>query len=128
MNHAVYIYNCNDSLIQVHGKVSSISMDSCSKTSLIFGSIVASVELVNCQSCKIQTKGKVPLISLNKTDGAQIFLSKESATCPIYSSKSSEMNVCVANDEDYDEIPIPELFVSRFNPETKTLSTESEEI
>lgn len=128
MHHTIYVMKCDDSLIQVRGKVNSIVLDGCVRTSIIFDSAVSSCELVNCQSCKIQVKGKSPMISLNKVDGVQIFLSQESATCPIYSSKSSEMNICITNDEDYDEIPLPELFVSRYDPKTKQVVTIPEEI
>lgn len=39
--------------------------------------------------------GKVPTISIDKTDGCQMYLSKDSLDVVIVSSKSSEMNVLV---------------------------------
>lgn len=39
--------------------------------------------------------GKVPTIQIDKSDGVQIYLSKESLGCEIFSAKSSEMNVSV---------------------------------
>lgn len=42
-----------------------------------------------------QVLGKVPTISIDKTDGCQIYLSKDSLDVEIISSKSSEMNVLV---------------------------------
>lgn len=40
-----------------------------------------------------QVLGKVPTISIDKTDGCQMYLSKDSLDVEIISSKSSEMNV-----------------------------------
>lgn len=39
----------------------------------------------------------MPTISIDKTDGCQMFLSKESFNVEIVSSKSSEMNVMLPN-------------------------------
>ena len=39
--------------------------------------------------------GKCPTVSIDKTDGCQIYLSKDSIKCEIISAKSSEMNVCI---------------------------------
>jgi len=41
----------------------------------------------------LQVLGKVPTISIDKTDGCQMYLSKDSLDVEIISSKSSEMNV-----------------------------------
>lgn len=54
MNHSVYIYRCADSVVQVKGKVSSITVDSCSKTSVVCESLVSFVEVVNSQRTQIQ--------------------------------------------------------------------------
>ena len=49
----------------------------------------------------IQVTGKVPTISIDKTDGCQIYLSKESMDCEIVTAKSSEMNIVVPDNGDY---------------------------
>lgn len=43
--------------------------------------------------------GKVPTISINKTDGCQVYLSKDSLSCEVISAKSSEMNVLVPKED-----------------------------
>lgn len=50
-----------------------------------------------------QVLGKVPTISIDKTDGCQMYLSKDSLDVEIISSKSSEMNVLLPNEagDDY---------------------------
>ena len=45
--------------------------------------------------------GKVPTISIDKTDGCQMFLSKDSIGVEIITAKSSEMNVMIPNGEDF---------------------------
>lgn len=54
---------------------------------------------VNCGLIVFSFKvlGYVPTISIDKTDGCQMFLSKESFNVEIVSSKSSEMNVMLPN-------------------------------
>ena len=45
--------------------------------------------------------GHVPTISVEKTDGCQMYLSKEAAeSTEIITAKSSEMNVLVPNPQD----------------------------
>lgn len=116
MNQVVYIYKCEGSTVQVKGKVNSIVMDSCKKSSLVFDSVVSSIEFVNCQSVQMQVLNKVPTVSIDKTDGCQIYLNQSSLDVSIVSAKSSEMNILVPKaDGDYVEYPIPEQFKTTYN-------------
>jgi len=120
----VYIVNCSNSLITVKGKVNGIIIDGCSKTGVIFDDAVSSVEMVNSQSIKVQINGQVPTVNVDKTDGVQIFLNKNALNTNIITSKSSEMNLCVPDGDDYVEIPIPEQFQSKWSVSNKKLDTE----
>ncbi|KAI1289696.1 Adenylyl cyclase-associated protein 2 [Halotydeus destructor] len=117
MNQSVNLYKCKDTLVQIKGKVNSVIVDSCIKTAVVFENIVAVVEFVNCQSIQAQSMGKVPTINIEKTDGAQIFLNKESIDAEIVTAKCSAVNVSVhdAKLDDYVEHPIPEQFKSIWN-------------
>ncbi|XP_020299541.1 adenylyl cyclase-associated protein 1 isoform X3 [Pseudomyrmex gracilis] len=116
MNNVVYIFRCQDSTLTVKGKVNSIVMDSCRKSSVVFDSLVSSIEFVNCQSVQMQVLGKVPTISIDKTDGCQMYLSSESLNVELITSKSSEMNVMVPKPNgDYTEYPVPEQFKTTIN-------------
>lgn len=42
-----------------------------------------------------QVTGKCPTVSIDKTDGCQVFLSKNSLTAEIITAKSSELNICI---------------------------------
>ncbi|XP_046383909.1 adenylyl cyclase-associated protein 1 isoform X3 [Ischnura elegans] len=111
MNNVVYMFRCEGSTLTVRGKINSVVVDSCRKSSVVFDSLVSSVEFINCQSVQMQVLGKVPTITIDKTDGCQMYLSKDSMDVEIVSSKSSEMNVMVPQPNgDYMEYPIPEQY------------------
>lgn len=93
LSNVVYMYRCEGSTLTVRGKVNNIVMDSCKKCSLLFDSVLSSIEFVNCQNIQMQVLGSVPTISIDKSEGCQMYLSKDSLGVEIISSKSSEMNV-----------------------------------
>uniref|UniRef100_A0A5K3EH56 C-CAP/cofactor C-like domain-containing protein n=1 Tax=Mesocestoides corti TaxID=53468 RepID=A0A5K3EH56_MESCO len=105
----VYIFKCVDSVVQVKGKVNSIVLDSCKKTSLLFDTVISSVDIVNCASAQVQVTGFMPTINIDKTDGCQVYLSEESKGVDIITAKSSEMNILIPKDNgEFVEYPIPE--------------------
>lgn len=61
MNNVIYMFRCHDSTLVVKGKVNSIVMDSCRKSSVVFDSVVSSIEFVNCQSVQMQVCYLFPL-------------------------------------------------------------------
>ncbi|XP_066977685.1 adenylyl cyclase-associated protein 1 isoform X3 [Macrobrachium rosenbergii] len=116
MDQCVYIYRCVNTVVQIKGKVNSVILDSCKKSSVVFDNLVSSAEVVNCQSCQVQVMGVMPTLSIEKTDGCQVYLSKESLKTEIISAKSTEMNVLIPNDDgDFTECPIPEQFKTVVN-------------
>ncbi|OUM64569.1 hypothetical protein PIROE2DRAFT_42414 [Piromyces sp. E2] len=114
IRHLVYIYNCVDCTIQIKGKVNAITIDNCKKTGIVIDSVVSAVDIVNAKSVQLQIREKAPTVSVDKTDGCQLYLSKECGdVVEIFSSKSSEMNVMIEKDDDWTEIPIPEQFKTK---------------
>jgi len=110
MNQSVYIFKCEGTTVKVNGKCNNIIMDNCKKTAVVFDNVVSSMEFMNCKSVQMQVLGNVPTIMVDKTDGCQMFLSKEAAGVEIVSAKSSEMNVLVPNGDDFVEMPVAEQF------------------
>uniref|UniRef100_A0A1I7TJZ9 C-CAP/cofactor C-like domain-containing protein n=1 Tax=Caenorhabditis tropicalis TaxID=1561998 RepID=A0A1I7TJZ9_9PELO len=113
---SIYIYKCTDSVIKISGKANAITLDGCKRTSVVFDGLVAQCEIINSQSIQIQTLGELPTVSIQKTDGCQIFLSREALTAQIFASKSSEMNVSAqlnAHDDEYTEMALPEQFMTQ---------------
>lgn len=64
---------------QVQGKVNAITLDSCSRTGLVFQDIVSSCEVVNCSSVEVQSTGVMPTIAIDKTDGIVVSCWSQSA-------------------------------------------------
>ena len=56
-------------MVQVQGKVNAITLDSCSRSGLVFQDLVSSCEVVNCSSVEVQSTGVMPTIAIDKTDG-----------------------------------------------------------
>ena len=82
-------------MLVVKGKVNSITVNRCRKFSIVFDQIVSVVEFIDSQRVQAQANGIVPTITMDKVDGIEVFLSKESLSCEIVSSKSSEINLSV---------------------------------
>lgn len=117
----VYIYNCSQCVVQVKGKVNTISLDKCKQTGLVFEDVIATCEVVNCNSVQVQCLGYIPTVSIDKTDGCQLFVPQALSKNPdfqVVSAKSSEMNVVVVaadpEKEDAVEHAVPEQFISSF--------------
>ncbi|XP_030596787.1 adenylyl cyclase-associated protein 2 isoform X2 [Archocentrus centrarchus] len=102
--------------VQIKGKINSIIIDNCKKLGVVFENVVGIVEIINCKAIQLQVLGTVPTISINKTEGCQVYLSKDSLGCDIVSAKSSEMNIMIPEGEDdYKEFPVPEQFKTVWN-------------
>ncbi|KAF7669353.1 hypothetical protein LDENG_00196450 [Lucifuga dentata] len=110
LKHVVYVFSCNNSTVQIKGKINSIIIDNCKKLGLVFENVVGIVEVINSKAIQLQVLGTVPTISINKTEGCQVYLSKDSLNCDIVSAKSSEMNILIPGEDDYREFPVPEQF------------------
>lgn len=121
MNNVVYMFKCENSTLKVDGKINSIVIDNCKKCSILFESLVSSIEFVDCQNIQMQVLGKVPTISIDKSDGFEIYLSKDSLDVEIVSAKSSAMNVLIPTASgDFTEKPIPEQFKTTIKGTTLT--------
>ncbi|XP_047336569.1 cyclase-associated protein 1-like [Impatiens glandulifera] len=111
---SIYVYGCKDSVLQVKGKVNNITVDKCTKMSVVFMDVVAAFEIVNSNSLEVQCQGSAPTISIDNTSGCQLYLSKESLETSISTAKSSEINLLVPGpnpDDDWPEHPLPYQFI-----------------
>jgi adenylyl cyclase-associated protein len=85
--------------------------DSCKKCALVVENVVSSLDIVNCKSAQVQVMGKAPTAVVDKTDGLNLFLSRECLDIEIFTAKSSELNVSMPGKTDQDD------FVERALPE-----------
>lgn len=123
MKQCVYIYKCENSTIQIKGKVNAITLDSCKKSAVVFDEAIASLDVINCQSVQAQVMVKVPTVSIDKTDGCMVYLSKDSLSTQLVTAKSSEMNILVPDDTgEFKEFALPEQFRSYWDG--KKMATE----
>lgn len=54
MKQAVYIYKCENSVVKINGKINSVIVDDCKKTSVVFDNLLAQVEIINSQNIEVQ--------------------------------------------------------------------------
>ena len=116
--HVVYVYKCINSTIVIKGKVNQVTLDGCKKVAIVIEAAISGVDIVNSQSCQIQILTKAPTVLIDKTDGLQLFLSKEGLDTEILSAKSSELNVVVpgaTENDDPVESALPEQLKTVWN-------------
>jgi len=122
----VYIYRCNNSVIQIKGKVNSIAVDDCLKTAVVFENALSSIEVVNCKSLEVQVTGKVPTVAIDKTSGIQVYFPDANVETEIVSSKSDSMNILFPGpDKELVELPVPEQYkthIKNFKLHTETVA------
>jgi len=128
MKENVYIFGCNDCTVVVRGKLSSVVVDSCSKIGVLVDSLLSTLEFVNSKSVTGQILGFVPTVNVDKTDGCQLYISKESEDTEIVHAKTSAFNIHVPTSEDaeegdFTEINIPEQFKTTFDKKTRQTKT-----
>lgn len=118
MKQTVYVYKCEGCVIQVKGKVNSISIDGCKKVDLVFEDALSQVEILNSDSIRVQCTGNAPSINIDGCNSVTYFMSKESVdNAMVITSKSAAINLVRPNPDDEDDIietPIPEQFCTKF--------------
>ena len=115
------ISKCNEATIILKGKANAVTIENTSRVSLVVESLVSSVDVVKSNNFALQVLGTIPTVLLDQVDGAQVYLSKESAATRLYSSKAASINLNVlagsGEDEDYKELPLPSQICSWWDPE-----------
>ncbi|KFD55265.1 hypothetical protein M514_03906 [Trichuris suis] len=116
MKQVVYMYKCTNCTLQIKGKLNSITMDACKRSRIVFDDLVSTVDVINCEKVEVQTLGTLPTITIQKTDGCLLYLSRSALDCEVVSSRSSEMNVLIPDEDgEFQEYSIPEQFKTFWN-------------
>ncbi|QNP97225.1 Adenylyl cyclase-associated protein [Yarrowia lipolytica] len=114
MNQGVMIENCNNSTVQIKGKVSAVSLNNCKKLGLLVENLVSGVDVIRCKDYAIQVTGVTPMVTIDQSDGGQIYLSKESIGAEVYTSQTTSLNINIPTDDgDYEEVPVPEQLIHK---------------
>ncbi|KXJ95397.1 adenylyl cyclase-associated protein [Microdochium bolleyi] len=117
MSQSVLISRCSQTTIVIKGKANAVTIENTQRLSLVIDSLVSTVDTVKSSNFALQVMGTLPTILLDQLDGAQIYLSKESSSTRVFTSKSSGINVNVISgpDDDYKEIPLPYQICSYYD-------------
>ncbi|KAG9069188.1 hypothetical protein KI688_010085 [Linnemannia hyalina] len=125
LGQSVYIFGCQNSTIQIKTKVTTVAMDSCTKTGLCVESLITSLDVVNSKSVQLQILGNAPTVNLDKVDSCMVYLSRECMDATgIFTTKTSDVNVLTP-------APVPEQQQQQQQQQTAvttaagTLTTES---
>jgi len=128
MKQSIYILNCANVIIQIPDKCKGIQVDGCKKTEIYFQSVVSTFQIVNSVGCKVTVQESAPSVAIDKTSGFSLILTENSIKAPpeIVTSNVSELNLVVPGPAGSDpiEMPLPEQYTTKYNPETKKLTTE----
>ncbi|KAK4230070.1 adenylate cyclase associated N terminal-domain-containing protein [Podospora fimiseda] len=126
MNHSILISKCSNTTVIIKGKGNAITLENTTRVALVVDSLVSTVDVVKSKNFALQVMGTIPTILLDQLDGAQIYLSKESASTKVYTSKSDSVNINVIDGEDgdYKEVPLPSQICSYWDEEKKEMVSE----
>jgi adenylyl cyclase-associated protein len=96
-----------------------VTIENTQRLSLVIDSLVSSVDVVKSSNFALQVMGSIPTVMLDQLDGAQIYLSKESISTRLFSSKSAgiNLNVIAGDEDDYKEVPLPGQICSYYDEE-----------
>ena len=116
ISHSILISRCSKTTIRIIGKANAISLDNCTQCSLVIDSLVSGVDVIKSPKFEMQVLGMLPTIMLDQVDGAAIYLSRDSITTEIFTSKCTGVNVNLpgqTEEDDYEEKPLPEQLKSQ---------------
>lgn len=117
LSHSILISRCNNTTIIIKGKANQVTVENSNRLSLVVDTLVSTVDVVKAQNFALQVMGTIPTVMLDQVDGGQIYLSKESVSAKIFTSKSAGINLNVISgpDDDYKEVPLPSQICSYYD-------------
>ncbi len=100
-------------------------LDNCKKTGLVVSSVVSTLDVVNSKSVTIQITGTVPTSVIDKSEGVQIYVSKDSLAMEIFTAKSSAVNILVEEKGEWVERAVSEQLKTVYvNGKLETVAVE----
>ena len=124
MQQRIVIINCSESVIQIKGKCTAISVEQGNKLGVVVHDVIVSTfELLNSNKTQIQLNSTCPTMMIDNSEGIQVFLGVGvSDKFELLTCKSNEINLYrqkAANEDYSNEIPVPEQFKSYFDESGK---------
>lgn len=126
LTHSILISRCNNTTIIIKGKANQVTVENSTRLSLVIDTLVSTVDVVKANNFALQVLGTVPTVMLDQIDSAQVYLSKESSTTKLFTSKSTGVNLNILSgpDDDYKEVPLPSQICSYYSEEKGDLVSE----
>ncbi|RNF05943.1 G-actin binding protein [Trypanosoma rangeli] len=118
MRQAVQIFNSEYLMVEIKGKVNSVSVVSCNKVQVVMDSVVSSLEVLKSGDIDVKVHRAVPTASVEKSTSVNLYLmdKDEALNTDIFTACSSAVNLNFPSEEDATDIierPLPEQFVSK---------------
>jgi adenylyl cyclase-associated protein len=116
----VYIGACKQGVVQIKGKCKSITINSCQGTGVVFDETIGPIEVMRSKKVQVQVTGTSPLFQLDKSEGINVYLSKEAvAVAKIFTAECSSININVPvvdrhGEDDMKEHAVPEQMEHKF--------------
>lgn len=103
-----------------------MTVENSNRLSLVVDTLVSTVDVVKAPNFALQVMGTIPTAMLDQVDGATIYLSKESISTQVFTSKSDGININIISDddEDYKEVPLPSQICSYYDEKKGGLVSE----
>merc|ERR1711907_270905 len=73
---SVSIFKCTNSTIQIKGKCTVVSLNSCTSVGVVCSDVIASVEAANSSKVQLQITGHAPTVQLDNVSGAALFVER----------------------------------------------------
>lgn len=114
--HSILISRCNNTTIIIKGKANQVTVENSNRLSLVVDTLVSTVDVVKAPNFALQVMGTIPTVMMDQVDGASIYLSKESISTKLFTSKSAGINLnVISDDDDYKEVPLPSQMCSYYD-------------
>ena len=109
---SVFLSNLKSCVVVVKSKVTTISLNKCTETAVIFEDVVASFEITNSDKVQVQVNVSAPTIMVDKSSRVTVYLqTAQSHGAEIITSLADQVNVVVnQGDADPLELSIPTQF------------------
>ncbi|KAH6607876.1 adenylyl cyclase-associated [Trichoderma cornu-damae] len=126
LTQSVLISRCNNTTVIIKGKANQVTVENSTRLSLVVDTLVSTVDVVKANNFALQVLGTVPTVMLDQIDSAQVYLSKESSSTKLFTSKCAGINLNILSgpDDDYKEVPLPSQICSYYSEEKGDLVSE----
>jgi len=121
----VNFYSCSNTGFLIPNKVKNVVIDSCNRIQIEINEVISSIEMINSQSVTIYVKKTAPSITIDKSSQPKLYIFDEALLKDpnIITSMVTDMNICVQNGDDWNDMPVPYQFITKIDKNSKKMTT-----